>query len=55
MLIEAGAGEFYGFKDYAWAHSKLFGSSGVYGDFMELLTNNMSHKSSLIRNLLDPM
>jgi hypothetical protein len=44
MIIEAGAGEFYGFKDYAWAHSKLFGGAGVGGELAELLTNNMNHK-----------
>ena len=55
MLIEAGAGEFYGLKDYAWAHGKLFGSAGVAGDLMELLTNNMSHKSTLMRELFDPL
>jgi hypothetical protein len=55
MMIEAGAGEFYGFKDYAWAHSKLFGSAGVAGDMMELLSNNMSHKSTLMREMFDPL
>lgn len=55
MMIEAGAGEFYGFKDYAWAHSKLFGSAGAGGDIMELLTNNISHKSALMRELFDPL
>lgn len=55
MMIEAGAGEFYGIKDYAWAHSKLFGSAGVAGDMMELLTNNMSHKSTLMREMFDPL
>lgn len=55
MMIEAGAGEFYGFKDYAWAHSKLFGSAGAGGDIMELFTNNISHKSALMRELFDPL
>ena len=55
MMIEAGAGEFYNFKDYAWAHSKLFGGAGVSGEIMELLTNNMNHKSSLMRELFDPL
>lgn len=55
MLIEAGAGEFYRLKDYAWAHTRLFGKAGVVGDFMELLTNNMSHKSTLMRELFDPL
>lgn len=55
MLIEAGAGEFYGFKDYAWAHTKLFGTAGVGGEIMELLTNNMNHKATLMREMFDPL
>lgn len=55
MMIEAGAGEFYGFKDYTWAHSKLFGSAGAGGDIMEMFTNNISHKSVLMRQLFDPL
>jgi hypothetical protein len=55
MLIEAGAGEFYGLSDYAWAHKKLFGGSGVGGEIAELLTNNMSHKATLFRELFDPL
>ncbi len=55
MLIEAGAGEFYGFKDYLWAHSKLFGGSGVGGEIAELLTNNMNHKGTLFREMFDPI
>ncbi len=55
MLIEAGAGEFYGFKDYAWAHTKLFGGSGVAGDLAELLTNNVNHKAVLFREMFDPL
>ena len=55
MLIEAGAGEFYGFKDYAWAHTKLFGGSGVGGELAELLTNNVNHKSVLMREMFDPL
>ena len=55
MMIEAGAGEFYGFKDYAWAHSKLMGSSGTYGDLAELLTNNVNHIGVLLREKFDPL
>ena len=55
MMIEAGAGEFYGFKDYAWAHSRLFGGSGVGGEVAELLTNNMNHKGTLFREMFDPI
>lgn len=55
MLIEAGAGEFYGFKDYLWAHTKLFGGAGVGGELAELLTNNVNHKGVLFREMFDPI
>lgn len=55
MMIEAGAGEFYGWKDYAWAHSKLFGNAGAYGEIMELMTNNIKHKGVLFREMFDPL
>lgn len=55
MMIEAGAGEFYGFKDYLWAHSKLFGGSGAGGEITELLTNNINHKGTLFREMFDPI
>lgn len=55
MMIEAGAGEFYNFKDYIWANAKLFGKGGMGGDVMELLSNNMTHKSSLLREMFDPL
>ena len=55
MMIEAGAGEFYNFKDYAWAHTRLFGGAGVGGEFAELVTNNVNHKGVLFREMFDPM
>ena len=55
MMIEAGAGEFYGIKDYAWAHTKLFGGTGVAGEIAELLTNNVNHKGVLLSELFDPI
>ena len=55
MGIEALTGEFYGVKDYIWAHSKLFGEAGVGGEIAELLTNNMSHKATLFREMFDPL
>jgi hypothetical protein len=54
MLIEAGAGEFYGFKDYAWAHTKLFGSAGVTGEIWDLLNETKNSKSRLFAELFDP-
>ena len=55
MLVEAGAGEFYGLKDYLWAHSKLIGNAGIKGELAELLTNNKNHKATLFRELFDPL
>ena len=69
MLIEAGCGEFYGFKDYLWAHDKLFGGigamvlsgekalqgAGIGGELAELLSNNMNHKATLLREKFDPV
>lgn len=55
MMIEAGAGEFYGIKDYIWAHSKLFGGAGAGGEIMELLTNNVNHKGVLFGEMFDPI
>lgn len=55
MLIEAGAGEFYNLGDYAWAHSRLFGKAGVGGEIMDLFTNNMNSKATLMRELFDPI
>lgn len=54
MLIEAGASEFYGFKNYAAAHGKLFGNSGVTGEIWDLLTENRNSKSMLFCDLFDP-
>lgn len=55
IFVEAGCGEFFNFKDLAFASTKLFGTAGVAGDFMELLTNNISHKAVLFRQIFDPM
>lgn len=55
MMLEALTGEFYGAKDYVWAHSKLFGGAGVAGEMSELLTNNMSHRATLFREMFDPL
>lgn len=54
MLIEAGAGEFYNFKNYTTAHSKLFGGSGVTGEIWDLLTENRNSKSMLFCDMFDP-
>ena len=55
IFIDAGCGEFFGWKDIAWATTKLFGETGATGDVMQLMTNNVSHKSALMRDMFDPM
>lgn len=55
MMIEAGAGEFYGFKNFLKAHQRLFGDAGVKGEISDLLTNNMNSKATLFRELFDPV
>lgn len=57
MLIEAGAGEFYGLEDYIWAHGKLFGDATVRapGKIMDFFTNNENSYDVLLANLFDPI
>lgn len=55
MMIEAGAGEYYGFKSFLKAHAKLFGNAGVPGEIMDLWTNNMNSKATLFREMFDPI
>lgn len=54
-FIDAGCGEFFGFTDLGWAATKLFGETGTMGDIMELATNNLNHKGTLMQRLFDPM
>ena len=54
-FIDAGCGEFFGFTDLGWAATKLFGETGTMGDMMELATNNLNHKGTLMQRLFDPM
>lgn len=57
MLIEAGGGEFYGLKDYAWAHAKVFGDNTVhgYGRIMDFMTNNRNSEAVLLAERFDPL
>lgn len=55
IFIDAHCGEFFGYKDMAWAATKLFGNTGVKGEVMELLTNNVKHKGVLMQELFNPM
>lgn len=54
IIIDAGGGEFFGWKDAAWATTKLFGDTGAGGSIMELVTNNTNHKGTLFMDLFDP-
>jgi len=55
IFVDAGCGEFFNYKDILYATTKLFGTAGVTGDIMELLTNNVTHKAVLFRQMFDPM
>ena len=57
MLIEAGAGEFYGLKDYAFAHAKVFGDNtiGAPGRIMDFMTNNKNSEAVLLAERFDPL
>lgn len=65
MLIETGAGEFYGFKDYCKAHAALFGASGNFigikglggnmvGDIWDMLNETKNSKAYLLSEMFDP-
>lgn len=57
MLIEAGAGEFYNFADWEWAHRKVFGDNTINapGRIMDFLTNNLNSKAALLAEIFDPL
>lgn len=55
IFIDAGSNEFFGYKDMAWAFTKLFGDTGVKGDMSEYLSNNTSSKGTLLQKMFDPM
>lgn len=52
MMIESGAGEFYNIKDLIWAQGAVVG--GASGSLMELLSNNKTHKGTLLMEMFDP-
>lgn len=59
MLIEAGAGEFYTYADYAWANGVLFGIGDGKGSIgregIELIfSNNIKSKAALLAQKFDP-
>lgn len=57
MLIEAGAGEFYNLKDYAFAHRIVFGDNTAhgYGRIMDFMQNNRNSMAVLFAERFDPL
>lgn len=57
LLIEAGAGEFYGLQDYIWAHGKLFGDTTLRapGKIMDFFTNSKNSYDVLLADIFDPV
>lgn len=57
QIIEAGAGEFYGFRDLAWAEVKLLGdiTTGAPGRIMDFMTNNVNSKAVLLAEIFNPI
>ena len=53
MLIEAGAHEFYGVRDYMKANAILYGGA-VEAGIMDILTRNLNSKHYLLTELFDP-
>ena len=53
MLLEAGAGEFYGFKSYAKAHA-LFFAKGGFSALADSLTYDANTFEGLIATRFDP-
>lgn len=56
LIIEAGGGEFFGFKDLAWAEAKLFGNAVTKtpGEIVDWVTNSKNSKAALLGQLFDP-
>lgn len=53
--IEAGAGEFFGFKDATKAMGQLIGKVGDVNNLYDFLTQNKSNKINLLNELFNPM
>lgn len=57
MIQEAAANEFYGFKDYAYAHARLFGditTRGV-GKLVDFFNNDKNSIDVLLADFFDPI
>lgn len=56
MLIEAGSGEFYNIKDYAWANMMVFGDNTLKtpGRIMDYMSNNVNSLPVLLAQKFDP-
>lgn len=55
MLMEAGVNEFYNYSDFLFAHTRLLFGAGMLGEMMEIATNNVNHKATLMQELFDPI
>ena len=57
MCIEAAAGEFFDFKDYAYAHTRLFGDGTVrsVGKLVDFYNNDKNSIDVLLADLFDPI
>lgn len=55
LLMEAGAGEFFNFKSYAWAQAMLLGEVGkATGKIIDFLNNDRNSYDVLISEIFDP-
>ena len=54
MFIECGAGEYYGYKDFAKAHTTLLGNAFTTGEIWDLINNTKNSKAVLLREAFDP-
>lgn len=54
MFIECGAGEYYGYKDFAMALVTLLGNAFTTGEIWDLINNTKNSKAVLLREAFDP-
>ena len=55
LLLEAGAGEYFNFKDYLWAQTMIFGETfKAPGKLIDFLNNDRNSYDVLISDIFDP-
>lgn len=54
-LIEAGANEFFNYKDYAWAKQHMFGNNFKAGKVVDFFNNNKNDYDVLLAELFSPV